>query len=220
MATLAHAETATGRAPGLAGRARMLDLVERAVVLALFAAFVLRNYYAIVDKGQWFNAVMVASEALVALFVMIRRNGEASLSATDWALAFAATAGPLLARASAPGHALIPQGSGVVVLLFGFATQVWAKLTLRRSFGIVPANRGVKASGPYRFVRHPMYLGYVTVHIGFLLLLPNLWNLVVYGLSFAVQLFRILAEERLLGRDPAYAAFAEKTRYRLVPRVF
>ena len=65
----------------------------------------------------------------------------------------------------------------------------------------------MKASGPYRLVRHPMYLGYVTVHIGFLLLSPNLWNLVVYGLSFAIQIVRIRAEERLLGLDPAYAAF-------------
>jgi protein-S-isoprenylcysteine O-methyltransferase Ste14 len=220
MATLAPAQAAAGRNAGLAGRAQVLDLIERAVVLALFVAFVARNYAAVVDKGQWFNAIMVASEALVVLFVMIRRSGEASVSAGDWALAFAATAGPLLARASAPGHGLIPAGSGAAILLFGFAIQVWSKLTLRRSFGIVPANRGVKASGPYRFVRHPMYLGYVTVHIGFLLLLPNLWNLAVYGLSFAVQLFRILAEERLLGRDPAYAAFVQKTRYRLLPGVF
>ena len=108
----------------------------------------------------------------------------------------------------------------MVLLLSGLAVQVWAKLTLRRSFGIIPANRGVKASGPYRFVRHPMYLGYVTVHIGFLVLSPNLWNLVVYGVSFAIQIVRIRAEERLLGQDPAYAAFQTRTRYRLLPGVF
>ena len=106
------------------------------------------------------------------------------------------------------------------MLLMGLVLQLWAKLTLRRSFGIVPANRGVKASGPYRLVRHPMYLGYVTVHIGFLLLSPNLWNLVVYGLSFAIQIVRIRAEERLLGLDPAYAAFQAHTRFRLLPGVF
>ena len=65
-----------------------------------------------------------------------------------------------------------------------------------------------------------MYLGYVTVHIGFLLLTPNLWNLVVYGLSFAIQIARIQAEERLLGRDPAYADFRAHTRFRLLPGVF
>lgn len=201
--------------------ARGLDLLERAAVLGLFASFAWRNYHAIVDQGRWFNAIMVASEALVVLFILIRRPGaEVTRRAGDWALAFAATAGPLLAQASAGSHPLVPQGSGVMLLLCGLACQVWAKLTLRRSFGIVPANRGVKASGPYRFVRHPMYLGYVTVHIGFLLLAPNPWNLVVYGLSFAIQIARIAAEERLLGQDPAYAAFRANTRYRLLPGVF
>ena len=201
--------------------ARGLDLLERGAVLGLFASFAVRNYHAVVDQGHWFNAIMVASEALVALFILIRRRStEITHSTGDWALAFAATAGPLLAQASSNGHPLIPQGSGVVLLLFGLAFQVWAKLTLRRSFGIIPANRGVKASGPYRFVRHPMYLGYVTVHIGFLLLSPNLWNLVVYGLSFAIQIVRIRAEERLLGQDPAYAAFQARTRFRLLPGVF
>ena len=146
---------------------------------------------------------MVASEAIVVLFVLIRRTSvDVTHRAGDWLLAFAATAGPLMARASSSHHALIPQGSGVMILLVGLSLQIWAKLTLRRSFGIVPANRGVKANGPYRFVRHPMYLGYVTVHVGFLLLSPNVWNLAVYGISFAIQIARLMAEERLLGLRP------------------
>ena len=215
MASIAVERRPTRFAP------KALDLLERGAVLGLFASFAARNYHAVVDQGHWFNTIMVASEALVALFILIRRpSSEVTHSGGDWALAFAATAGPLLAQASSSGHPLIPQGSGVVLLLFGLACQVWAKLTLRRSFGIIPANRGVKASGPYRFVRHPMYLGYVTVHIGFLLLSPNLWNLVVYGASFTIQIVRIRAEERLLGQDPAYAAFQARTRYRLLPGVF
>jgi protein-S-isoprenylcysteine O-methyltransferase Ste14 len=200
---------------------KTFDLLERAVVLGLFANFAIRNYEAVVHKGQWFNAIMVASEALVAFLILIRRPGvTVSDSARDWMLAFAATAGPLLARATGDAHPIVPLGVGVGLLFFGFAMQVWSKMTLRRSFGIVPANRGIKASGPYRLVRHPMYLGYVTVHVGFLLLAPNLWNLAVYGLSFAIQIVRILAEERLLGQDPAYVAFVQKTRFRLLPGVF
>ena len=202
-------------------RERVWDLAERAAVLALFASFAVRNYHAVVDKGQWFNAILVASEALVVIFILIRRpSADVTRSPGDWALAFAATIGPLLARASGGGHPLVAPGAAVALLLMAVGLQVWSKLTLRRSFGIVPANRGVKANGPYRFVRHPMYLGYVAAHVGFVLLSPNLWNVVVYGVSFAVQLFRILAEERLLGLDPSYAAFRASTRWRLLPGVF
>lgn len=198
-----------------------LDLVERAAVLAMFVSFAARNLHAIVDRGQVFNIVVVASEGLVAAFVLIRRtSSDVTRRPLDWTLAFGATIGPLLAQAVSNARPLAPQGVGVALLLFGLGFQIWAKLILRRSFGIVPANRGVKASGPYRFVRHPMYLGYVTVHVGFLLLSPSLLNLAIYGASFAVQLFRILAEERLLGADPAYAAYRLQTRWRLVPGVF
>ena len=207
--------------PVASQRDRALDWLEKAIVVGLFASFAERNYHAVVDQGHWFNVIMVASEALVALFVLIRRpSTEVTHRPGDWLLAFAATVGPLLAGATSRSHPLIPQGSGVMILLVGLALQIWAKLTLRRSFGIVPANRGVKANGPYRFVRHPMYLGYVTVHVGFLLLSPNVWNIVVYGVSFAIQLVRMRAEERLLGCDPTYAAFAGKTRFRLLPGVF
>ena len=65
-----------------------------------------------------------------------------------------------------------------------------------------------------------MYLGYLFVHVGFLILTPSLWNVAVYALSFACQVVRILAEERLLGQDPSYRAFCGGVRYRLLPGVF
>ena len=202
-------------------RDRLWDVAERAAVLVLFASFAVRNYHAVVDKGQWFNAILVASEALNVIFILIRRPAlEMTRHPLDWALAFAATVGPLMAMATGGGHPLVPPGAAVALLLMGFALQVWAKLTLRRSFGIVPANRGVKAGGPYRFVRHPMYLGYISTHVGFVLISPNPWNAAVYGVSLAIQLFRILAEERLLSLDPAYVAFKTTTRWRLLPGMF
>ena len=98
--------------------------------------------------------------------------------------------------------------------------QLSAKLTLRRSFGVVAANRGVKASGPYRLVRHPMYAGYALTHVGFLLAGPTLWNLAIYGATLAIAVRRIIAEERVLRRDSAYRALADRVRYRLLPFVF
>ena len=47
------------------------------------------------------------------------------------------------------------------------------KLTLGRSFGLMPANRGVVSSGIYRFVRHPIYAGYLITHVAFLAAHPT-----------------------------------------------
>jgi protein-S-isoprenylcysteine O-methyltransferase Ste14 len=128
---------------------------------------------------------------------------------------------PLLAVPASHSQAV----SGLSILwallaLGGFALQITAKLTLRRSFGIVAANRGVKVNGPYRIVRHPMYAGYVMTHIGFVLHNPSLWNVSIYTLGFGFQLARILAEERILLQDRDYRDFAARTPYRLLFGVF
>ena len=98
--------------------------------------------------------------------------------------------------------------------------QVGAKLSLRRSFGIAPANRGVKVDGLYRLVRHPMYFGYLLMHISYLALNPTLANAAIYALGWAAQIRRLLAEEALLGQDPAYAAYMQKVRWHLLPGIF
>ena len=86
----------------------------------------------------------------------------------------------------------------------GMVVQLHAKITLGRSFGCVPAHRGLKLSGPYRFVRHPMYAGYLLSHLAFLAMNLTPWNIAVYALCYSLQLPRLLAEERLLSRDRCY----------------
>ena len=85
---------------------------------------------------------------------------------------------------------------------------------------MVAANRGIRSSGPYRLIRHPMYAGYVLTNIGFLLLYPTGWNLAVYATAWGLQLARLLAEERFLGAVPEYRDYMATVRYRLVPGLF
>ena len=72
---------------------------------------------------------------------------------------------------------------GLPALLAGLwiGFKLYGKLALGRSFGIVAANRGVVSSGPYRLVRHPIYLGYLVTHAGFLLSNMSARNVLVYA---------------------------------------
>jgi protein-S-isoprenylcysteine O-methyltransferase Ste14 len=110
----------------------------------------------------------------------------------------------------------------VLAALFALSigAQIMAKLSLNRSFGMVPANRGVVTSGLYGLVRHPVYASYLLGHIAFLLANPTLWNASLYAVALGLQLARMQAEERLLRRDPVYAAYAQSVRYRLVPGLY
>ena len=71
-----------------------------------------------------------------------------------------------------------------------------------------------------QYMRHPIYAAYLMSQIGFLLLNPTLWNLSLYLVSLGLQVMRILAEDEVLSRDPAYAAFRAKVRFRLLPGVW
>ena len=107
-----------------------------------------------------------------------------------------------------------------IIMTVGLLTHLGAKLSLRRSFGVIPADRGVKTGGVYTLVRHPMYLGYMIVEIGMILAGPLLWNAIVFGVHWLFFIYRIFAEERVLNQNPEYRAYAQKTRYRLIPGLF
>ena len=108
----------------------------------------------------------------------------------------------------------------VGLMSFGLLCSISAKIFLRRSFGIVPANRGVQREGPYRVVRHPIYFGYLLAQIGFFCVSVSVSNAVVYAACWLAMVLRIRAEEEILGLDPAYAEYQRNVRYRLIPFVW
>lgn len=198
----------------------VIDGVERLLLLSLYGAMVARLIIGYGQDGRLANLLILPSEGLVVIFMLLRRRAdEISRHPGEWLLAAAATCAPMLVT-SGVGNPLISPAVGATVLLMGLLVQMHAKLTLGRSFGCIPANRGLKLSGPYRFVRHPMYAGYLLSHLGFLGLNPTPWNLVLYAFCYALQIPRLLAEERLLERDAHYRDYQATVRYRILPGIF
>lgn len=172
------------------------------------------------DTGSVVPLLYLGDQLVVLIFILVRRAAkDVSIRVDDWLFGLAGTFLPLL-LAPPSANPVAPPAVFVLLLAAGFAMHVSAKFTLRRSFGVVAANRGVKASGPYRLVRHPMYLGYMLSHLGVLLAGPSLFNAAVIAACWTLFVLRILAEERILLLDEAYGAFAARTRYRLLPGVF
>jgi protein-S-isoprenylcysteine O-methyltransferase Ste14 len=196
-----------------------LDVGEKVFVIGLFVLLAFRMFRAVGLGASWLNYLQLAAEGVVVVLILLRRPAkDISLNPVDWALAVGATAGPLLIRPA--GLQVAPLGPPVlaaILMIGGLGLQIIAKLTLRRSFGVAPANRGLTVGGPYRLVRHPIYLAYLMGQVGFLLLNPTVWNLSLYLVSLGLQVLRIQAEERLLAHDTGFAAFRDAVRFRLVP---
>lgn len=119
-----------------------------------------------------------------------------------------------------PGIQVVPETLGILLQISGIIWQLFAKASLRRSFGVLPANRGVVSRGAYRFVRHPMYLGYLISDLGFLLTNLSLYNMSVYIVQLTCQVGRITQEERMLSGDEKYRAYRAHVRFRLLPGLF
>ncbi len=117
------------------------------------------------------------------------------------------------------GQVLTPIWISAFLQIFGIVWQIASKLSLGRSFGLLPANRGVVTRGTYRVVRHPIYLGYLIGHTGFLLASFSWYNLLLFMAMYFFQGLRVWEEERLLKDDPTYREYMLRTRYRLVPGI-
>jgi protein-S-isoprenylcysteine O-methyltransferase Ste14 len=87
-------------------------------------------------------------------------------------------------------------------------------------FGVRPALRGLATTGPYALVRHPIYLSYIVEDIGYNLQEWNAGTVLIVIAGWASLIYRIRAEERILGVDEGWPRYASSVRYRLVPGIW
>ncbi|MBI5575994.1 MAG: isoprenylcysteine carboxyl methyltransferase [Deltaproteobacteria bacterium] len=200
-------------------RNRWMQIFAKVVPASYFALACFAFWKSFLQTGKLTSLFWMLSEGIVVVLIVFRRPSSAvSKSPWDW---FAGIAGSFLILMVRPtGHAVAPDAAGFTLQLLGTGFQIYGKTALGRSFGIVAANRGVVVDGPYRWVRHPIYLGYLVTHAGFLLSNWSPRNLAVYAAAYFFQAARIFAEERVLLGDGKYREYAASVRYRLLPGIF
>lgn len=117
------------------------------------------------------------------------------------------------------------QWPGVALLVASGALVIWPLAVNRyaETFVRVQADRGqtVVTAGPYRFVRHPMYLGLILQFASWALVLGSWWGLAQALALAALIVARTALEDRMLRTELAgYLEYSARTRYRLVPFVW
>lgn len=160
--------------------------------------------------------LLIAESLTVLLVITARFPSRVNRSLYPSIITVAASFYFLLVELS-DGVRLAPLYITASMQIAGIFWQVVSKIHLGRSFGLLPANRGIVTSGPYSIVRHPVYLGYFVSHMGFLLAVWSPYNLGVYTFLYTLQFLRIREEERLLAEDTEYQQYKHTVRRRFIP---
>ena len=125
-------------------------------------------------------------------------------------------------RAHASNIPLALQAAGLAMYLLSTAFIMWVFRANSFAAPVVKVqdarHHHVISSGPYAFVRHPMYSGTILFFVGVPLLLGSWWGVAIAPVFFLLFAIRTGIEERALVEGlPDYADYAERVRYRLVP---
>jgi protein-S-isoprenylcysteine O-methyltransferase Ste14 len=106
---------------------------------------------------------------------------------------------------------------GVALVTFAAVLSLVSLTTLGRGFGLRPALRRLATTGPYRLVRHPIYLSYVLADVGYNLTEWAPGSVLIMLVGWTSIVYRIQAEERILSQDAAWMDYRASVRYRLIP---
>lgn len=165
-------------------------------------------------------AMIFRNTGLTFVFLLRRPSKLTSKKVVDWIVAIAGTfIGYLYETMGTMSVFPTLKPAAYVVMVAAAFLSAIAVINLGCSFGIVPANRGIKTKGLYAVVRHPLYSLYILHDVSWLLNSFSAHNLFIFVFYCLLAYSRASREEKVLRQDPEYQEYASKTRYMFLPGI-
>jgi protein-S-isoprenylcysteine O-methyltransferase Ste14 len=217
---------APGAAPNLSSnlmRVLSLPWLDRtiAAVACVPIAYGLYYRYTHFHHGLPLFASVLNTVVLIVTMLIRRAPKRVTPNPWYWLLAFVASYWLVfiiffLQR----GNALVANWITNSLAILGLVVMLWARISLGRNIGLVPAQRELVHSGAYAFMRHPVYTAFLLTSTAFVLRAYSPLNVLLMGLGvFWFIPIKSLVEENFLRADPQYAAYMQKVRARWIPFV-
>ena len=204
---------------------RMLSLpwLDRTIAAIACVPLVFLAYYRYAHWHHGFPLIASALNVLIVVVTMVIRRPPTRVTPNPWywLLAFVATYWDLLVLGFLQqGHPLARNWATDVIAVAGLLIVIWARLSLGRNIGFVPAQRELVHTGAYAYMRHPVYTGGLLTTLAFLLRAYSPQNAILMCLRILWFIpIKSLVEEDFLRADPHYAAYMQRVRARWIPFV-
>ncbi len=135
-----------------------------------------------------------------------------------WLISFLSTYGTFgPAFFAEPGVPLVSLWISNTVAACALALGITSRVMLGRNISIVPAQRNLVTTGPYAYIRHPIYTTVFLTYVSLNLQCFSVVNLLMTTTVFALFMVKSLAEEAFLKKDTDYLAYMQKVRHRWLP---
>jgi len=217
---------APGTAPNLPSnlmRVLSLPWLDRTIAAVACIPLVYGVYYRYVHFHHGLPLIAsVLNTSLVILTMMVRRPPKrVTPNPWYWLLAFVASYWLVfIIFFLQKGSPLVANWLTDSLAVLGLVVVLWARISLGKNIGFVPAQRELVSNGAYAYMRHPVYTGVLITTIAFVLRAYSPLNVLLLGLGvFWFIPIKSLIEESFLRHDPQYAAYMQRVRSRWIPFV-
>jgi protein-S-isoprenylcysteine O-methyltransferase Ste14 len=106
--------------------------------------------------------------------------------------------------------------AGYIIVVLVFKENEYASRTIQ-----VERGQRLVDSGPYSYIRHPMYLGTIIMYLATPIALGSYWAVLPFLLIIPMLRYRIKNEEEVLNRElPGYPEYCKRVKYRIIPFIW
>lgn len=163
------------------------------LMMAIFGAMAFYRWH---QTGLLFFLLLVIRDFVASFFFLKRKPSSTRSSFKITVLAYVSAFMPLLYFSSDNEASKAILMTSDLLSILGFLIVALATIELGTSIGISPAKRDFVQTGIYRYIKHPMYLGYVVSEIGLVILNPL--NAALFAFSLSLYIFRAKSENKVL----------------------
>jgi protein-S-isoprenylcysteine O-methyltransferase Ste14 len=185
----------------------------------LFGLFLVQNIKIAFHSDFKLSIILLVSFNALIVYLLLTRHKpkDVSFELQDIVATFLGTFAMMLSRGVADSPDILPLQ---IVGLIGFSVSIVGLATLKKSFGLLPADRGVVSHGIYKYIRHPIYSGYLVHYTCFLAQNYSINNAVLFVIFVFFECYRLVREEKLLKKNPEYLAYMQTTKWRIFPKIW